>query len=182
MSLSLAPDSRLATLLYTGIMTDTGSFRFSNTNQRVFERVSILIEAGADPAYIATQVLDSATPGKLKLLGQVLDTVEFHAGSRIAVAQLTRSMLSSSSASYMDSEGFINHLRSVKSVDLAILFREGSDGMVHVSMRSKKGIDVAKLAQRHGGGGHRQAAACRISGSLRSVRPMFIDEAVNYID
>jgi phosphoesterase RecJ-like protein len=181
MALSLAPDAGLASLLYTGIMTDTGSFRFSNTNQRVFEKVSILVEAGADPAYIATQVYDSAPPGKLKLLAQVLDTVEFHAGSRIASAQLTRSMLSNSSASYMDSEGFINHLRSVKSVDLAILFREGSDGLVHVSMRSKEGIDVAKLAQRHGGGGHRQAAACRIPGSLRSVRPMFIGEAASYI-
>ncbi len=182
MSLSLAPDTGLASLLYTGIMTDTGSFRFSNTNQRVFEKISILVEAGADPAYIATQVYDSATPGKLKLLAQVLDTVEFHAGSRIATAQLTHSMISGSSASCMDSEGFINHLRSVKSVDLAILFREGGDGLVHVSMRSKEGIDVAKLAQRHGGGGHKQAAACRIQGSLRVIRPMFIGEAVSYID
>ena len=181
MNLSLAPDADLSTLLYTGIMTDTGSFRFSNTNRRVFEMVSILVEAGADPAYISTQVYDSATPGKLKLLAQVLGTVEFHAGSRIATAELTRSMLSNSSASYMDSEGFINHLRSVKSVDLAILFREGGDGQVHVSLRSREGINVAKLAQRHGGGGHRQAAACRISGSLYAVRSQFIGEAASYI-
>ncbi|MGA2403198.1 MAG: bifunctional oligoribonuclease/PAP phosphatase NrnA [Syntrophobacteraceae bacterium] len=181
MSLSLAPDAALSTLLYTGIVTDTGSFRFSNTNKRVFEMVSILIEAGADPAYIATQVYDSAAPEKLKLLAQVLGTVEFHAGSRIASAELTRSMLSNSSASYMDSEGFINHLRSVKSVDLAILFRETGDGMIHVSMRSREGINVAKLAHRYGGGGHRQAAACRIQGSLHAVRSKFIGEAASYI-
>jgi phosphoesterase RecJ-like protein len=182
MSLSLAPDAALSSLLYTGIVTDTGSFRFSNTNQRVFEMVSILVGAGANPAYIASQVFDSATPEKLKLLAQVLGTVEFHAGSRIATAQLTRSMLSDLSASYMDSEGFINHLRSVKSVDLAILFREGGDGLVHVSMRSREGINVAKLAQRHGGGGHKQAAACRIPGSLQSVRSMFVGEAASYIN
>ncbi len=182
MSLSLAPDAALSSLLYTGIVTDTGSFRFSNTNQRVFEMVSILVGAGANPAYIASQVFDSATPEKLKLLAQVLGTVEFHAGSRIATAQLTRSMLSNLSASYMDSEGFINHLRSVKSVDLAILFREGGDGLVHVSMRSREGINVAKLAQRHGGGGHKQAAACRIPGSLQSVRSMFVGEAASYIN
>jgi bifunctional oligoribonuclease and PAP phosphatase NrnA len=181
MNLSLAPDADLSTLLYTGIMTDTGSFRFSNTNKRVFEMISILVEAGADPAYISTQVYDSATPEKLKLLAQVLGTMEFHAGSRIATAELTRSMLTNSSASYMDSEGFINHLRSVKSVDLAILFREGGDGQVHVSMRSREGINVAKLAQRHGGGGHRQAAACRIQGSLSAVRSQFIGEAASYI-
>jgi phosphoesterase RecJ-like protein len=182
MSLSLAPDAELSSLLYTGIVTDTGSFRFSNTNQRVFEIICILVGAGADPAFIATHVYDSATPEKLKLLSQVLGTVEFHAGSRIASAQLTRTMLSNSSASYMDSEGFINHIRSVKSVDLAILFREGSDGLIHVSMRSRQGIDVAKLAQRHGGGGHRQAAACRIPGSIQSVRSMFIGEAASFIN
>ncbi|MGA3115147.1 MAG: bifunctional oligoribonuclease/PAP phosphatase NrnA [Syntrophobacteraceae bacterium] len=181
MSLSLAPDAALSSVLYTGIVTDTGSFRFSNTNRRVFEIVSVLVEMGADPAHIATQVYDSATPEKLKLLAQVLGTMKFHADSRIVSAELDRSMLSNSS-SYMDSEGFINHLRSVKSVDLAVLFREVSDGLVHISMRSRGGINVAKLAQRHGGGGHRQAAACRIQGSLHSVRSMFIDEAVRYIN
>ncbi len=181
MHMSLAPDADLATLLYTGIMTDTGSFRFSNTNRRVFDIVSHLIGAGADPAYIAEQVYDSASPEKLTLLAQVLGTIQFHAGSKIVSAELTRNMLSRTSASYADSEGFINHLRSVKSVDLAILFREGSDGLIHVSLRSKEGIDVARLAQRHGGGGHRQAAAFRLPGSLYSVRSMFIGEAVNYI-
>jgi phosphoesterase RecJ-like protein len=182
MSLSLAPDAVLSSVLYTGILTDTGSFRFSNTNRRVFEIVSLLVEMGADPAHIATQIYDSATPEKLKLLTQVLGTVKFCADSRIVTAELSRSMLSFSSSSYMDSEGFINHLRSVKSVDLAILFREVNDGLVHISMRSRGGVDVAKLAQRHGGGGHRQAAACRIPGSLHSVRSMFIDEAVMYIN
>ena len=182
MSLSLAPDAAMSTLLYTGIMTDTGSFRHSNTNRRVFEVVSVLVEAGADPAYIATQVYDSATPDKLTLLAEVLGTVQFHAGSRIATAEMTRSMLSNASASYMDSEGFITHLRSVKSADLAILFREEGNGVVHISMRSRQGIDVAKLAQRHGGGGHRQAAACRIRGSLNAVRSQFIGEAASYIN
>ncbi len=181
MHLSLAPDPQLASLLYTGILTDTGSFRFSNTNRRVFEIVSVLIQAGADPAHIANQVYDSGSPEKLNLLAKVLETVEFHAGSRIATAELTRGMLASTSATYMDSEGFINYLRSVKSVDLAILFREGNDGLIHVSLRSKNGIDVARLAQKHGGGGHKQAAACRISGDLREVRSMFVGEAVKTI-
>jgi phosphoesterase RecJ-like protein len=182
MSLSLAPDGALSSVLYTGILTDTGSFRYSNTNRRVFEIAAVLTEMGADPAYIATQVYDSATPEKLKLLAQVLGTVEFYAGSRIVTAELTHSMLSESPTSYMDSEGFINHLRSVKSADLAILFREINDGLVHVSLRSREGINVAKLAQRHGGGGHKQAAACRIRGTLHSVRSMFIGEAVSYIN
>jgi phosphoesterase RecJ-like protein len=182
MSLSLAPDAALSSVLYTGILTDTGSFRFSNTNRRVLEIVSVLVGMGADPAHIATHVYDSATPEKLRLLAQVLGTVEFHAGSRIVTAELNRSMFSDSASSYMDSEGFINHLRSVKSVDIAILFREINNGLVHISMRSKGDINVAKLAQRHGGGGHRAAAACRIPGSLHLVRSMFIGEVVRYIN
>ena len=179
--LSLPLDADLASLLYTGIVTDTGSFRFSNTNRRVFEVSSMLVEAGADPAYIARQVYDSASPEKLSLLARVLGTIEFHDHSRIATAELTLAMLSSTGGTYMDSEGFINHLRSVRSVDLAILFREGNEGLVHISLRSKEGIDVARFAQRYGGGGHRQAAACRIPGNLNAVRSMLVNEAVSYI-
>ncbi len=179
--LSLAPDAELSSLLYVGIMTDTGSFRFSNTNRRVFEVTSTLVASGADPAYLSRQVYDSASPEKLNLLARVLGTVEFHAESRIATAELTRGMLAATSATYMDSEGFINHLRSVKSVDLAILFREGNDGLIHVSLRSKEGIDVARFAQSHGGGGHKQAAACRIAGDLNVVRAAVIGEAIGYV-
>ncbi len=182
MSLSLAPDANLSSVLYTGLITDTGSFRFSNTNRRVLEVAAVLVEMGADPVYLATQIYDSATPEKLKLLAQVLGTLQFHTGARIVTAELSRSMLANSSSSYMDSEGFINHLRSVKSADLAILFREVNDGLIHVSMRSREGIDVAKLAQRYGGGGHKQAAACRISGTLHAVRSMFVGEAVSYMN
>jgi phosphoesterase RecJ-like protein len=182
MGLSLAPDKALATALYAGILTDTGSFRFSNTNGRVFEIISALVGFGADPAAIASSVFDSATPSKLKLLARVLDTVEFSASSRIVSAELSRSMMADSSSNYMESEGFINHLRSIKAAEVAILFKETGDGLIHVSMRSRGDINVARLAQRHGGGGHRQAAACRIPGDLRSVRSMVIGEAASFIN
>ncbi len=181
MHLSLVPDPDLAALLYTGILTDTGCFRFSNTNRRVLEIASMLVESGADPAYIAEQVYDTASPEKLNLLTLVLETMEFHADSRIATAELRQNMLARTSTAYSDSEGFINHLRSVKTVEVAILFREGSDGEIHVSLRSKNGIDVAAFARRHGGGGHLQAAACRVAGELADVRSRITREAISYI-
>lgn len=181
MHLSLPFDTDLATLLYTGLLTDTGSFRFSNTNRRVLEVAAMLVESGADPVMIAQQVYDSASPERLNLLALVLATVKFHADSRIATAELSRGMLTATSTSYMDSEGFINHLRSVKSVFMAILFREGSDGVIHVSLRSRNGIDVARFAQRYGGGGHLLAAACRIPGPLETVRTLLTRDAVDYI-
>ncbi|MEM5790378.1 MAG: DHHA1 domain-containing protein, partial [Syntrophobacteraceae bacterium] len=178
---SLHPDADLASLLYTGLLTDTGSFRFSNTNRRVLEVASMLVESGADPAHIAQQVYDSASPEKLNLLALVLGSVRFHARARLATAELTRAMLDSTSGSYADSDGFINHLRSVRTVDMAMLMREGDDGLIHVSLRSRNGINVARFAQRFGGGGHRLAAAFRLPGQLESVRSRLIGEAEAYI-
>jgi bifunctional oligoribonuclease and PAP phosphatase NrnA len=179
--LSLAPDPDIATQLYTGILTDTGSFRYSNTNGRVLEIASVLVEAGADPAHIAHQVYDSAPVERIRLLSRVLSTAEFYAEGRLASAELTLDMIADVPGFYMDSEGFINHLRSVRSVQLALLFREGHEGLIHVSMRSKEGVDVAKLAQRYGGGGHKQAAACRLPGKLEEIRSRMISEALQYI-
>jgi len=178
--LSLDPD--IASQLYTGLLTDTGSFRFSNTNQRVMEVAAALVAAGARPDTIAQHVYDSASPQRLRLLARVLATAAFHAGDRLATAEMTENMLAETSASAADGEGFIDHLRSIKSVRMAVLFREEKTGVVHVSLRSKGAVDVATLAQKHGGGGHRNAAAFRLSGRLRELREQFTQEAVSYLE
>lgn len=180
-ALPLTLDAVIASQLYTGLLTDTGSFRFSNTSLKVLEIAARLVSAGALPAVIAQHVYDSVSSRGLRLLGRVLSTVTFHADERLATAELSQRMLEETGASLADSESFINHLRSVKPVELAMIFREGDDSAVHVSMRSKGKVDVAGFAQRYGGGGHRQAAACRLSGSLDAVRSKFIDEALSYL-
>jgi len=91
-------------------------------------------------------------------------------------------MFSETGSSPSDAEGFINFLRSVKPVEMAMLFREGTDGTVHVSMRSKGCVDVASFAQRQGGGGHRHAAAFEIEGTLETIRPRFTSEALTYLE
>jgi len=174
-------DPDIASQLYTGLLTDTGSFRFSNTNRRVLEVAANLVAAGARPDFIAQNVYDSTSPEHLRLLAMVLATSAFFAGDRIATAELTRKMLQETGTTPMDAEGFINHFRSVRSVEMAMLFREEKNGMVHVSMRSKGPVDVATLAQKHGGGGHRHAAAFRASGDLRKLRREFTEEAMRYL-
>jgi phosphoesterase RecJ-like protein len=175
-------DREIACQLYTGLLTDTGSFRFSNTSRRVLEIAMQLVEAGAEPSRIAEQVFDSALPQTLLLLGRVLSTVSFHAGDRLAAAELSREMFLETSTTPADGEGFINHLRSVEPVKLAMLFREEEGGVVHVSLRSKGNVDVAAFAQRFRGGGHRRAAAFRTPGALREIRPRFTEEAVHYLE
>ncbi|MGD9503889.1 MAG: bifunctional oligoribonuclease/PAP phosphatase NrnA [Syntrophobacteraceae bacterium] len=169
LSVKLTPE--IAAQLYTGVLTDTGSFRFSNTSRRVFDIAARLVDAGADPGRIAEEVYDSASPQRLRLLTKVLSTTAFHADNSLATADLTRKMLEETGAlGAADSEGFINLLRSVATVRVAVLFREEKDGGVHVSMRSKGDVDVSVFAQNRGGGGHKRAAAFRAQGDVASVR------------
>lgn len=174
-------DSEIASRLYTGILTDTGSFRFSNTTGRALRIASELVALGADPAYIAQQIYDSSSPRRLNLLAKVLGTVSYYARDRIATAELTQDMFRETGTTPVDSEGFINHLRSVQTVEVAVLFREESDGSVRASLRSKNEADVAAFARRYGGGGHRRAAALHVSGPLSSVRPRLTEDVVQYL-
>lgn len=174
-------DAEIATHLYTGLVTDTGSFRFGNTNQKVLEIAADLVAAGAQPAYIAQQIYDSAPPQRLQLLARALATIAFYDNARLATGEITMQMFEATGTIPTDGDGFINHLRSVKSVEMAMLFREDPDGLIHVSMRSKGKVDVATFAQNFGGGGHRQAAAFRAAGPMDAVRTRFTKEALRYV-
>jgi phosphoesterase RecJ-like protein len=182
LSLRLTIDADLATTLYTGLLADTGSFRFSNTNRRVLEIAADLVASGAEPAFIAEQVYESASVQSLQLLAKVLATLSFQVNERLASAEISRKMFSETAASPADAEGFINFLRSVKSVEMAMLFREGTEGNVHVSLRSKGDVDVASFAQRQGGGGHRHAAAFEVSGRLETIRSRLTEAAQLYLE
>jgi bifunctional oligoribonuclease and PAP phosphatase NrnA len=180
--LPLTLDATLATTLYTGLLADSGSFRFSNTTGQVLEIAAKLVAAGAKPAFIAEQVYDSASVESLRLLAMVLATLSFHANDRLAIAEMSQKMLSATATSPADAEGFINFLRSVRTVEMAMLFREGTEGKVHVSMRSKGDVDVASFAQRQGGGGHRHAAAFEVAEILPAARSHFTGEALTYLE
>jgi phosphoesterase RecJ-like protein len=174
-------DAELAAQLYVGVLTDTGSFRYSNTNHKVLETAAGLVAAGAEPARIAEHVYESASPKRLLMQARMLSTVTFYKDNRLAAASLTRTMFEEVGASVEHCDGFANDLRAVGPVRMAMLFREEPDGRIHVSLRSKGGTDVAAFAQRHGGGGHRNAAAFRKSGSLDEVYPALIREAADYL-
>jgi len=179
-SLSIVINPDIASQLYTGIVTDTGSFRFGNTSCRVFEIAAKLVAEGAQPHDIAQELYDSAPAERIHLLNRLLSTVTFYADNRLATAELTRGMFLDTNTTPADSDGFINQLRSVKTVELAMLFREDENGLINVSMRSKGSVDVASFAQRFKGGGHRNAAAFRVSGSLENVRRHYTLEALNH--
>lgn len=157
-----------ATCLLTGILTDTRSFRTSNTTPRVLEVAARLMQEGGALVDIAQQVFESKPLAALRLLGHVLQAMQ--KTDRIIWSEVTQEMVRRCDAKPEHASNIINLLNSTRDADIAILFREDDDGSVDVGFRSKPGIDVSGIAAALGGGGHPQASGCRLSGPLSETR------------
>jgi phosphoesterase RecJ-like protein len=151
--LPLTPD--VAVNLYTAIVTDTGSFRYSNTTPKTLRVAARLVELGADPARVATLIYETRRLGGLRILGGLLQQVEADPDGALAWLVIDRAL--SESPDLPEGEEFVNYPRSLTSAKVAVLFRELPDG-VKVSLRAKGEVNVARIAARLGGGGHPNAA------------------------
>jgi phosphoesterase RecJ-like protein len=169
-AMSLVINPEIASCLYTGILCDTGSFRFTNTTARVFEITSDLVHAGADPAYIAGKIYQRNSYGRLQMLGQTLSEVELFEEGKIAVMRVEREMLQRNGCQSWETEGFINYAQSINSVVVALLFQELSQENYKVSLRSRGEVDVAAMAEGMGGGGHKCASGFRTRGTLEMIK------------
>jgi bifunctional oligoribonuclease and PAP phosphatase NrnA len=176
----LTPD--IATNLYVGILTDTGSFQFSNTKARTFAIAHDLVQAGAHPAEIAQMVYMSHPKSKLRLLARVLDTLELHPSRRIAWVVLTQEMLREAGAASGDTEGMVNYPLSIKGVEVVAFFREEREGRYRISLRSKDNVDVASAAEYFGGGGHTNAAGLWAEGTFNEVRDKVVGQIEQLLD
>ncbi len=148
----------MASALYLGIVTDTGSFRHAGTSARTFEVCRRIAEAGVDPARMARQVFDSSTIGKLRLMGTMLDGMRLEGDGRLAVLSVDNATMAHTGATVDDLEGLINIPLQVRQVEAVVMFKETPDGELRVSARSKGAIDVRAVAASYGGGGHVNAA------------------------
>jgi bifunctional oligoribonuclease and PAP phosphatase NrnA len=156
----------IARCLYTGILTDTGSFRFSNTNRAAFEICEELVRIGVDPHDVAKHVYGQYSLSRIKLLNLALDSLEISENGKISLMTLTHKMLKETGTQNEDIDGMINYARRIKNVKVAVLIQEyrnggpitGERGRYHVSLRSDGSVDVANIALSFGGGGHVTAA------------------------
>jgi bifunctional oligoribonuclease and PAP phosphatase NrnA len=169
-ALGAALTPEIATHIYIAILTDTGGFHFSHITARTFEICRRCTEAGAHPEAIARAVYDSSTMGRLRLMGAVLHSLEFEARGRIAVAALTLALLQETGATPEDSDGLINIPLSVQDIQAVAFFKEIAPDSFRVSLRSKGGVDVNRVATVFGGGGHKNAAGCTLNGPYPEVR------------
>lgn len=165
----------IATHLYVGILTDTGSFHYSSISPRTFDIARQLVEAGVDPTFVARTVFDSNTLGRLRLFGAVLGGIEVAHDGRMALMRVDQAMADAAGGTYEDTEGLINLPLTVKEIRVSAFLKAIGPAEYRVSLRSKGVIDVAEVARRFGGGGHRNAAGCGVSGTYAEARAIIVD-------
>ena len=163
----------IATHVYIAILTDTGSFHYSNITPRTFDICRQCMEAGVNPPAVARSIFDSNNLGRLKLFGAVLSRMQLDASSRIATLYVDQQLARESGGTYEDTEGLINLPLTVKEILAVVFFKEQGPGDWRVSLRSKGDIDVNAIAKEFGGGGHKNASGCGANGELRALKVMF---------
>jgi bifunctional oligoribonuclease and PAP phosphatase NrnA len=173
--LDLPINKDIATCLFTGVITDTGSFRFQNVTANTFQIAAELLDAGAPPAFISENVFENRRFAATKLLGHALSSLRQSDDGRIIWAHITHEDFQSLGATDEDTEGVVNYVRGVRGAHVGLLFREMDDGKVRVSLRSRETVDVAVVAQGFGGGGHRMAAGCTLTLPLLESEKAVVD-------
>jgi len=168
----------IATCLYTGIVTDTGSFQYENTTPQTHLRAALLMQCGAPAVAINIQLNEQRPITYLKLLEAGLHTLKLSSCGQVAWICVTRQLLDSLKATDEQVNGLINYARSVRGVEIALLFREMTPGCYKISFRSKELADVNKLAAHFGGGGHVRAAGCVLEGDLETLEEQVVRAAM----
>jgi phosphoesterase RecJ-like protein len=171
----------IATHVYLAILTDTGSFHYSNLTPKTFDICRRTTEAGVNPAAMARRVFDQNSFGKLKLIGALLAEMDLLDGGHLAAMYLNDDILNATGTTYNDTEGLINLPLTAREIRAVVFFKVGADGDVHISMRSKYDVDVRAIAARHGGGGHKNAAGFKVRGPLSDVRDGILKDVTDAI-
>jgi phosphoesterase RecJ-like protein len=175
-------DAEIATAIYTGIMTDTGSFRFRSTTSTTHRVVADLLDHGADNAYIHQSVFDSNSPERMKLLGIALNNLKILPEYRTAYITLSQKELDTTNFKKGDYEGFVNYALSVENILLAAIFVESKeDALVKISFRSKGNFSVNMFARAYfEGGGHDNAAGGKSNRTIEDTISYFISKLHPY--
>jgi len=169
-------DKKISTCLFTAIITDTGSFRYSNVSSKTFRIASDLTFTGMKPYLIANNVYNRNTFSGLRLLGEALLTLEMNDSGYISWLSITRKMLDETKANDEEVEGIIDVSTTLKNTEISILFRETKDNKIKVSFRSKGLFNVCEFANKFKGGGHPNSAGCLCSGNLGEVKKKILSE------
>lgn len=173
-ALGVPMTQEIAAALYTSIITDTGSFRYTSTTPDAMKVSAYLLETGIDVWDICSHIYEDNPIQKLRLLSLVLQTLWVSKDGKIAFMHANRQMLRRCHCSGAMTDGFINYARSIHGVEVSIFLTQLEDELYRISFRSRGHLDVSEVASSFGGGGHKNAAACTIAGNVETIREQII--------
>jgi phosphoesterase RecJ-like protein len=167
--------AEIAEALFVALSTDTGWFRFGNADSRIFHCAAELIDAGARPNLLYGKMYQNFSPQRMKLMIRMLERLELHFDGRVATQCIMRSDFDETGATGPDTENLIDECQRLTFVEVAALFVELADGGFRCSLRSKTEVDVRRIAQTHGGGGHKVAAGLTLPGPFEKAKQIILD-------
>ena len=173
-ALDVAISKDMATCIYSGMLTDTGGFRY-NIQPETFEFAGMLLETGIDIAKIYKNLFDATTEARTRLLGRALSRLEILEEGKVAFTYVTRADMEEFKNEDGDHENAVNYGRNIEGVEVSVFFRE-VEGGYKVSMRSNEYLDVSKIASKYAGGGHIRAAGCTLLMSLEQAKELVLAE------
>ena len=168
-------DLDIATCLYVAISTDTGRFKFNNTTKTTHMIAGDLITYGIKTSEISNKIFDESTKQRTKLIAKTIDTLEMFEDDKIAIMSITRDMMQSVGAKDSEQEGIIDYVINICGVEVGVLIKQKQDGTLRASLRSKSYVDVSKIANEFGGGGHKMAAGCSSNQDISHFKQQLVE-------
>ena len=180
-TLGLDVTPAIAQSLYAAILTDTGSFRFSNTSPRAHAIAAALVAAGVNPEEMYRRIYAQVSVGRLQLLREALATLHADPGIGLSYISVAAGAMERFDVTSEELDGIVEHPRSISGTRMAMFFRDLGHGKVKVSFRSTGSVDVQQFARRYGGGGHAKASGALLTGNLATVQDQVVADARAYL-
>ncbi len=180
-ALGVEIDKGIADCLFTGITTDTGCFRYASTTSNTFRAAAELIDLGADNGRINRAMFETKTKTYAALERLALEGMEFFGDERICVITITQDMYEKTGSSEAETEAIAPLTRQIEGVEIGLTIREKADKTCKCSIRSFESVDASVLAKSFGGGGHKQAAACRFDCGVEDAKKLLVEAAKKFL-
>lgn len=174
-------DKHIADCLFTGITTDTGCFRYASATSNTYRAAAELVDLGADNAIINRIMFETKTKTYAALERLAIEGMEFFCDDRICIITITQDMYKSSGSNEQETEAIAPLTRQTEGVEIGLTIREKANGKCKCSVRTYESVDASKLAQCFGGGGHKQAAACRFDCGVDEAKAMLLEKSKEFL-
>lgn len=175
-------DVEMAEAIYTAITTDTGNFQYTNTTKTTHLIAADLFDIGIDLEKISVEVYQNIRHEKLKIMNEVINTIEMLYNDKADIAYVTQEMLEKTGALMEETEGIIETLRNISGVEISAFLKENKQDEIKVGLRSKTYGDVSAIAQSFGGGGHKKAAGCTLNTTLQEAKKLISAAIIAHLE